>query len=65
MKAQCSTKGAVQVVEQICKDAGLVFKNYRVLEKSVKFPVPGICHHSAMLVPSEGTEIMPRRLCQA
>lgn len=53
------------MVEQVCKDAELVFKNYRLLEKSVKFPVPGICHHSVMLVPSAETEIMPRILCQA
>lgn len=30
LKAQCSTTGAVQVLKQVCKDAGLVFKNYRV-----------------------------------
>lgn len=55
----------LQVVEQVCKDAGLVFKNDRVLEKSVQFPVPGTCHLSVMLVPAVGTEIISRRLCQA
>lgn len=30
IEAQCPSRGAVQVVEQVCKDAGLVFKSYMV-----------------------------------